>query len=75
MLLDNTASLSVVQNVGVTIWSLAAATILARIGRRWGVVVIAIATGIMTGLNIIAPISWTGLVCTACLVGGNCALG
>ena len=52
MSLENTARLSVAQNVGVTIGSLAAATILARVGRRWGVVAIAVATGVMTGINL-----------------------
>jgi MFS family permease len=63
MSLDDTAILSVTQNVGVTIGSLVAATVLARIGRRWGAVIIALATGALTGVNLLAIdlTSWIGL--------------
>ena len=73
MSLDDTAILSVTQNIGVTIGSLVAATVLARIGRRWGVVVIAIATGLLTGINLLAVdlSSWIGLRGTISLFLGG----
>ncbi len=63
--LGETAGITAAQNVGVTIGSLVAASVIARMGRRWTAAVIAVGSGLLTLACLVATSGWAWILLRA----------
>lgn len=71
--LEQTAGITAAQNVGLTVGSLVAASVIARLGRRWTAAMIAVGSGLLTIACLFATSGWAWILLrggVSCFLGG-----